>query len=149
MKDIKSANILKFKEGKVLTYPLRTIKDGGSFPVPPFIIDNNLSSKDLAERLKEVLELSSLGLEPPRDKELLFHKDNISITGIKNVKEYHKNSFNVGVYTKEGNYYISPSNNLGSRKGFRYDIEKQIVLPLNSSIEELALALEQAFSECS
>lgn len=145
---MKSANILKFDSGKVIMYPLRFIKDGGSYATPPFIVKQDLSYQEMAKNLIETLELSSVGLNPPRDTESLFHKDNMKVMGIKNMKMFHDHSLNVGVFTKDKNYNITPTINKGSRKGFHYTKDR-IVIPLISSIEEIAEALKQAFEKSS
>ncbi|QTE21029.1 contact-dependent growth inhibition system immunity protein [Polaribacter cellanae] len=145
MKEIKSANILKFKDGKTVVYPLRTIKDSGSYAIPPFIVDYNITFLELAEVLKKSLNYSEIGIQPPRDSELFFHKDNVKVTGIKNVKDLHKDSMNISTYIRDNYIHITPSDNQGTRKGFRYDYDGRISIPITSTLEKLAEALEQAF----
>ncbi|SFC36290.1 Protein of unknown function [Flagellimonas taeanensis] len=145
---MKSANILKFDSGKVIMYPLRFIKDSGSYATSPFIVKHDLSYQEMAENLMKTLESSSIGLNPPRDTESLFHKDNMKAMGIKNMKMFHDGSLNVGIFTKDENYNITPTINKGSRKGFHYTKDR-IVIPLSSSIEELAEALKEAFEKSS
>lgn len=146
--DIQSVNILKFKTGKVLLYPLRTIKDEGSFSIPPYVVKHDISFVEMAKYLKEILKFSGLGLNPPNGEESFYDKKNVKITGIKNSKMMHDESLHVGIFTKEGSYYISPSSNRGSRRGFVYGKEN-VSIPLDSSTELLAKSLEEAFEKSS
>ncbi len=149
MMEIQSTDILKFDTGKVVLYPLRTIKDGGSYAVPPYVVRQDITYTEMAECLINVLKSSSIGLAPPRENENLFHKDNIKLTGIRNSKKLHDKSLYVSVFTKDGKYNISPSINKGYRKGFLGVKGGRITIPLDSSVEELAGALREAFEKSS
>ena len=147
--EIQSANIIKFETGKVLFYPLRRIKDMGSCAVPPYVVKHDITYEEMAMCLKEILKSSGIGVALPHEKETLFYKDNIDITGIKDDKMLHDKSKHVGVHTREGKYHLSPSVNNGSRKGFLGIKDARMSIPLDSSIEELASALEEAFEKSS
>lgn len=146
--EIQSVNILKFQSGKVIIYPLRTIKHKGSYAIPPYIVTHDITYEELAELLKTTLNFSGIGISPPHATENFYHKDNIKITGIRNSKMMHDKSMHIGVYTKDDQYHISPSVNKGSRLGFVYGKEN-ISIPLGSSIDELAMALKEAFDKSS
>ena len=147
--EIQSANIIKFETGKVLLYPLRTIKDQGSYAVPPYMVKQDITYEEMAICLKEILKSSGIGLAPPRETENLFHKENIKVTGIKNTKMFHDKSLHVGVYTRDGKYHLSPSVNKGARRGFLGIKDARTTLSLDSSIDELAKALKEAFAKSS
>ena len=64
------------------------------------------------------------------------------------MKMLHDGSLHVSIFIKDDKYHISPSINKGARQGFHYTKER-IEMPLNSSIDELADALKEAFEKSS
>lgn len=126
-------------------HPHRMVKDSGSYACPPYIVEESLTYLELAKKLLKVLEFSEQANIPPSEEEQFFSKETINITGIKNMKSLHKESLNISVFTKEDKYHISPSINKGSRQGFHYTKDR-IIIPLTSTIDELAVALEEAFA---
>ena len=69
--EIKSINILKFETGKILMYPLRMIKDHGSYAIPPYVVKKDITYEELATEVIAILELSEIGLAPSRGHENL------------------------------------------------------------------------------
>lgn len=148
MKEVKSASILKFSTGKIIIHSKSRIKDGPSYATPPYFIEQHLSYKEIAERLLEALKYSLDDAPEPLDWKF-FRKGYLKKMEVKTMKALHDGSINIGVFTKDGNYYISPTKNMGSREGFQGDIKDRIIIPLDSSLEELSKALEEAFKRCS
>jgi len=144
---MKSAGIIKFNTGKIVLYPEYRVKDSASYASEPYIIGQNLDYKEIAEKLLETLEYSIDDAPRPLDWKIV--KSNyLKGIGVKTMKALHNGSVNVSVFTREGNYYINPTVNKGSRQGFQ-GTKEDIIIPLSSNIEELGLALEEAFNKCS
>lgn len=142
---IKRAEILKFKD-KYIMYPINTIKDRGGIASSPYFIEENLSNIELAEKLIETLKHSIF--DAPRTMaHKNTHKEYLEALGFKTMKALHDGSLNIGVFTREGNYHISPTENMGSKKGFQGVTKDRIIIPESSSIEELAAALAEAFEK--
>ena len=145
---MKSAGIIKFNTGKIVLYPKNRVKDSASYASEPYIIGQNLTYREIAEKLLKALEYSIDDAPRPLDWKII-QSNYLKAMGVKTMKALHEGSINVGVFTKEGNYYISPTVNKGSRQGFQGNVKDRIIIPLSSSIEELALALEEAFNKSS
>ncbi len=146
---MKRASIIKFtNDDRYVIYPINTLKGGGGKASPPYLIEENLTYKEVGEKLLETLEYSITDAPRPLDAKA-SKKHYLKSIGVKTMKELYDKSLNVGVFTKDGNYYISPSINKGPRQGFHGSTKDRIVISLNSSIDELAAALEEAFDKSS
>ncbi|UGU18120.1 CdiI family contact-dependent growth inhibition immunity protein [Sinomicrobium kalidii] len=146
---IKRADIIKFnKDNKFVLHPINTLEGGGGIASSPYVIDNDLTYIEIAEKLLTVLNCSKVGVPQPLDWSF-FRKEHLKAMRIKSMKILHEDSLNVGVFTKDGNYHISPTVNKGPRQGFQGAVKDRIVIPLSSSVEELASALEEAFKKSS
>ena len=146
--EIQRADILKMKGNQLVIHPINTLKGGGGIASPPYMIEENITYADIAKKLISALEYSITDAPRPLDWKA-WQKHYLKSIGVKTMKELHDGSLNVGVFTKDGNYYISPSINMGSKQGFQGAVKDRIVIPLNSSIDELAKALEEAFAKSS
>lgn len=144
---MKSASIYKFKTGKVILHPKNRVKDSPSYASEPYVIENNLTYEEITKKLLEVLEYSMDDAPPPLDWKAL-QKKHLNSMGVKTMKALHDNSLYVSIFTRDGNYNIQPYINKGARQGFE-GTKDQIKIPLSSSIEELADALEEAFKKSS
>lgn len=146
---MKRAEIIKFsKDNKVVLYPVNTMEGGGGLASSPYNIGYDLTFKEIAEKLLMVLEHSKTNVPRPLNWDF-FRKEYLKAIGVKTMKALHEGSYNVGIFTKDGNYYISPTVNKGSREGFQGRLKDRIIIPTNSNIEELATALEEAFNKSS
>lgn len=144
---IKSANILKFNNGKVIIYPNKRVKDMGSYASEPFIIKQDLTYEEIAEELIKALKYSRDSDIAPYDwKE--HKKKYLKSIGMKTMTMLHSGSLDLNVFTKEESYNICPSINKGSRQGFQ-GTKDRVIIPISSSIEELAEALREAFEKSS
>lgn len=144
---MQSAGIIKFKTGRTVLFPLNRVKDSPSYASDPYLIEQNIADIDLAGKLLEVLNYSlDDAPEPPDWKEI--SKNHLKAIGVGTMKELHTDSIYVIIFTKEGNYYISPTINMGSRKGFQ-GVKNRIIIPLSSSMEDLSKALKEAINTCS
>ncbi|NCQ15931.1 MAG: CdiI family contact-dependent growth inhibition immunity protein [Flavobacteriales bacterium] len=144
---IKSASIYKFNTGKIILHPKNRVKDSASYASGPYIIEQDLTYKEIAEKLLATLEHSIDDAPQPLDWKAI-QKNHLTSMGVKTMKVLHDNSLYVSVFTKDGNYNIQPYINKGSKQGF-HGTKDKIIIPTNSSIEELATALEDSFNKCS
>ena len=148
MTDIQVVDAIQFESGMYLVHPYRRIKSMGSIATPPYVVKHDISYYELAKTVVDTLKFSTVGISSTKEEEKLFHKDNVKKTGIKNDKMLHEKSKLVTVFTKENKYHFHPSVNKGSRVGFIGIKEARMVIPQESSLEQLANALEEAFSKC-
>lgn len=144
---VKSASIYRFKTGKIVLHPKNRVKDSASYASGPYIIEQDLTYKEIAEKLLQTLEHSIDDAPQPLDWKMI-QKNHLNSMGVKTKKDLHDNSLYVSVFTKDGDYNIQPYINKGSKQGF-YGTKERIMIPTNSSIEELATALEEAFNKSS
>lgn len=140
---IKSASIYKFNTGKIVLHPKNRVKDSASYASSPYLIEQDLSYKELAEKLLEVLEYSIDEAPKPLDWKVL-QKNHLKSMGVRTMKALHDGSMYVSVFAKDENYYIQPYINKGVRQGFQ-GTKERLVIPISVSIEELAEALKEAF----
>ena len=144
---MKRASIIKFsKENKFVLYPINTLVGGGGKASSPFVVEENVGYDKVAESLLEVLEKSIVDAPRPLDNKA-WQKHYLKSIGVKSLKELHDGKLNVGVFVKDGNYYISPTNNKGPKQGFQGSVENRIIVPTSLELHELANVLETAFEK--
>jgi len=148
MTDIQKVDAIQFESGMYLVHPYRRIKSMGSIATPPYVVKHDISYYELAKTIVDTLKFSTIGIAMTKSEEDLFHKDNVKKTGIKNNKMLHEKSKLVSVFTKENRYHLNPYANRGSRIGFIGIKEARMSIPQESSLEQLANALEEAFGKC-
>ena len=146
--EIKRAEILKLKGGKFIIHPVNTLKGGGGIASPPYMIEENLTCEEVAQKLLSALEQSIIDAPRPLDWKA-WQKHHLKSMGVRSMKELHDGSINIGVFTKNDSYYISPSINKGPKEGFHGATKDRIIIPLESTLEELKTALEEAFAKSS
>lgn len=145
---MKRASILKFKsKGLNIVHAVNTMEGGGGIASHPYFVETDLTYRELAKKLLLALESSQEKISRPKDWQA-FRKEHLKTMGFKSMKALHDGSNLVSVSVRDGSYHISPSINQGSRKGFHY-IKENITIPEDSSIDELASALEEAFKKSS
>lgn len=144
---MKSAGIIKFDTGKIVLHPKNRVAGSASYASGPHIIEQNLTNEEIAIKLLETLEHSVDNAPKPIDWKIM-QKKHLKAMGIKTMKMLHDGSRYVSVYTKDGDYHILPFINKGSREGF-IGTKDHLVIPLDSSVDELAKALEEAFAKSS
>jgi len=144
------ANIIKFiTKKKYIIYPVNNTIDAGGIASEPYIIlDDTVSFLELAKTVLNALKESKLDVKRPDDwKE--FRKQYLKSMQVRTMKELHKDSISLGVLKRDGVIRFSPTKNMGSRKGFQYSKSlSPVELLENSSIEEIAKALEEALLRC-
>lgn len=145
---MKRAGILKLKGNRFIIHPINTLSGGGGVASEPFIIGERLSNEEIAEKVLKSLENSMIDAPRPLDWKA-WQKHYLKSIGVKSLKELHDGSLSIGVFTKDGKYHISPTVNKGARDGFQGATVDRIVIPLDSSVEELAEALKEAFEKSS
>lgn len=144
------ADIIKHSDKKkIIIYPLNVTNNAGSIASEPFVfLDDTVSNVELAETLLKVLKKSKLNVERPKDWRE-FRKNYLKSLKVKTMNELHTNSINVGVIKKNGILELSPTRNMGSRKGFEYSKNMPpIKLSAESTVEEIGEALEEVLSQC-
>lgn len=144
---IKSASIYKFNTGKMVLHPKNRVKDSASYASSPYFVEQGLSYRELAEKLLEALEYSIDDAPRPLDWKAL-QKNHLKSMGVNTMKALHDNTLYVSVFTKDDNYNIQPYINKGSRQGFQ-GTKDRVIIPISSTIEELAEALKEAFEKSS
>jgi len=144
----KSVSIYVFKDdNKFILHPDAKVKDWASIASPPYLILYDLSSEEVLEKMLYLLDLSKEGTRPPDLKE--SQKEYLKSMGFKTMKALHTNSISLGVFLKEGVLNFCPSINKGSRQGFYgVPLDQRVLVPLNSSKNELIKALELALERC-
>ncbi len=146
---MKRASILKFtQDNKFVLYPINTLEGGGGRASSPYTIEKNLTYLELAKSLIDTLGHSIIDAPRILDGNAA-RKHHLKSVGVKTMKELHNGTLNIGIFTKNGKYYISPSVNKGSKGGFSGSIKDRIIIPESSSTEELATALKEAFAKSS
>lgn len=146
---IKSAVILKFlKTNRYVLYPKLIVKDSGSYAIPPYISEFDLSIEELLDKVLYVIEFSKEGSEPKEDYKIR-QKEFFKGIGVKNMKELHDDSITLSVYIRDGFINFTSWENQGQKKGFVIPEEDfSIKLPFNSPREELIKALELTLLKC-
>lgn len=144
---MKSAGIIKFNTGKIILHPKNRVAGSASYASGPYIIEQNLTYEEIAVKLLETLEHSIDNAPKPIDWKIM-QKKHLKAMGMKTMKMLYDGSKYVSVYTKDHNYHILPFINKGSREGF-IGTKDDVMASMDSSTEELARALEEAFAKSS
>ncbi|MBM6497970.1 hypothetical protein [Flavobacterium macrobrachii] len=146
---IKSVIVKKFiASNKYVIHPELIVKDSGSFAIPPYVTEYNLSTEELLNKILYVLEFSKETTNHIQDPKIGY-QEYLKAMEVKTMKALHDNTINLSLYVRDGIINFIPSENKGSKLGFvGLGLDQNIVLPFNSSREELLKALELALSKC-
>lgn len=140
--------IFKKDENKYFINPIDTMLEGGGIINSPFLVEYNLDCTKLFEKIMFVLNLSKQDVFRPNNFKVI-DKEYISTIGLKNIKELYNNTLHLSIFVKDQNITFSPYENQGYKKGFvGLPISQKIMLPINSSKDELIRALELSLSRC-
>jgi hypothetical protein len=145
----KSISIIKIlKEDKYILHPELIVKDSGSYAIPPYITEYNLSIEELLDKVLYVLEFSKVGNRPTEEPKVRV-KEYLKGMGFKTMKALYDGTINLSLYIKDDIITFMPWKNEGSKEGFSgFKEDLTIKLPFNSPKEELVKALELALSRC-
>ncbi len=145
----KSVVITKFlKNNRYVIHPLLKVKDSGSYAIPPYITEFNLSLEELLDKVLYAIEFSKEGVLEITDSKIRV-KEYLKGMGVKTLKDVYKDSFSLDVYVKDNIIEFTPWKNAGTKGGFvGFKEDLSIKLPFNSPKEELLKALELTLSRC-
>lgn len=146
---IKSVSIIFFsKENKYIIHPQLKIKGFVSIASAPYLIEHNLSSSNLLEKILDTLEFSKEVDERPKDwKE--FRNEYLNGIGVKTMKALHNGSIGLDVFVKDDMITFTPWENKGSKEGFvGFKEDLKVSLPFDSPKIKLEEALKLAMSRC-
>jgi hypothetical protein len=146
---VKSVIILKFlKTNRYVIHPELTVKDSGSYAIPPYVTEFDLSTEKLLDNVLYTLDFSKEGVLEITDSKIRV-KEYLKGMGVKTLKDIYKDSFSLDVYVKDNEIKFTPWKNKGAKEGFSgFEEDLSIKLPFNSPKEELVKALELALSRC-
>ena len=146
---IKSISIIKIlKEDKYILHPELIVKDSGSYAIPPYIIEYNLSTEELLDKVLYVLEFSKEGSRPIEEPKVRV-KEYLKGMGFKTMKALYDGTINLSLYIKDDIITFMPWENKGAKEGFSgFKEDLTVKLPFNSPKEELVKALELSLSRC-
>ena len=145
----KSVVITKFlKNNRYVIDPLLKVKDSGSYAIPPYITEFNLSLEELLNKVLYAIEFSREGVLEITDSKIRV-KEYLKGIGVKTLKEIYKDTIQVDIYVKDSTIEFNPWKNAGTKGGFvGFEEDLSIKLPFNSPKEELLKALELTLSRC-
>lgn len=145
----KSVVIKKFiKNNKYIIHPLLKVIDSGSYAIPPYITEYDLSPTELLDKILYALEFSKEGGRPAEEPKVRV-KEYLKGMGVKTMKALYDSSISLDVYLKGDIITFTPWENKGSKEGFSgFKEDLTVKLPFNSPKEELVKALELTLSRC-
>lgn len=148
MESIQQSSIYKLKKrNEFLIHGLSKLQMGASIASEPFIwLDGNTPYDKIVEALIYALSETKTSLPNPTDWKKSA-KDFLGSIGLKKQSDLYKDSIHVSIFKKDGTLFFTPTKNEGS-KGFINVSKEKMEVAATASVEEIAIALNEALSKC-
>lgn len=147
---MKSATVYKKKDGLYLhSYSPTTV--GVRISTPPFIrirLDDTAESKSAAVRSVLEAAMARTVPHPAQEEWDGVFAPMLSLAGVKTLTEFERDARCCGLESDEGQLRIIPHQKLGRKRNYEGLTAETVTLPIASSPDEIAEALEEGFRRC-
>lgn len=137
---------IKSIDKKYIINSVNTLLSGGGIASEPYMIEEQLSSEELLDKIKIALEASKDGVERTDNGS---QKDFLKKNGFKSMKDLHDGTIYLSILLRDNVLTFMPRKNAGPKEGFvDFKVGEDISIPFDSSESTLISALEKALNQC-
>lgn len=137
---------IKSIDKKYIINSVNTLLSGGGIASEPYMMEEQLSSEELLDKIKIALEASKDGVERTDNGS---QKDFLKKIGFKSMKDLHDGTIYLSILLRDNVLTFMPRKNAGPKEGFvDFKGGEDISIPFDSSEATLISALEKALNQC-